>query len=733
MTDSVECVQVVVRCRPLNQKEIDRKCQTVVAVHEDSGEVVIGNADAANPNPSSQHNDASFYSSNKKQSSSLPFPSKRFTFDKAFGENSNQESIYEQTARSIVHSALDGYNGTIFAYGQTGTGKTYTMVGFNDDGSKQGIIPRAFRHIFDAIHSDTDNCNNFLVRCSFIEIYNDMIKDLLNADERSLELREHPEKGVYVKDLSYKQVNNEQQLQQHFAIGNNYRHVGETAMNRDSSRSHSVFTIIIESVIQENIRVGKLHLVDLAGSERQSKTEAKGVRFTEAININLSLSALGNVINALTSSSSSKSKHIPYRDSKLTRILQDSLGGNSKTVMIANICSSDYNLDETLSTLRFANRAKSIKNKPHINQDPKDKLLEQYKQQIEELKQRLANKQKNGELMDEDDGMEEEIMPEIIIQKVHKIGISKERVRRMYELQQKEEERLKEKFEREREEWRKQTKGYLTQKIQTEKKLKYLEQEVLIKKQLKKENIKQKLLDIEQKLVDGEKMMNSAAKQEMELLSKQQLLSQIKAKEAELRENYLQKHQKHLLLKEKYDSHEQELKDKKNKLKKLYEKYKQLSSNIENLQSSFQSKREEYLNIVRILNKKIQLKNTIIEYFIDPNQLQKLYQSKRIVLEENPDDEEIDKLYTIKKVDLQHLSNTVKRPISCKQQRITTSTSHSKEQLPMKRRIKPVTEWNRIQCVLLQNENPRYRYDNIIQLNLDMPQRTTQDYYPLYE
>merc|ERR1719245_1720495 len=191
-------------------------------------------------------------------------------------------------------------------------------------------------------------------------------------------------------------------------------------------------------------------------------------------------------------------------------------------------------------------------------------------------------------------------------------------------------------------------------------------------------------------------MIHSAKKQEQELLLKKQMLSEIKAKEEKLRRNYQKKHQKHLLLKEKYDSHEQELKDKKTKLVKLYEKFKSLSYNIENLQSSFQSKREEYLNIIRILNKKIQLKNTIIEYFIEPNQLQKLYQSDRIIIEENQDidkendDGEIEKLYTIKKLDLQNLSNTIKRPISCKQQRINNSNNINKT-----KRIKPVTEWNR--------------------------------------
>ena len=175
-----------------------------------------------------------------------------------------------------------------------------------------------------------------------------------------------------------------------------------------------------------------------------------------------------------------------------------------------------------------------------------------------------------------------------------------------------------------------------------------------------------------------------------------------------MRGDYQKKHEKHLLLKEKYDSHEQELRDKKKKLIKLYEKYKQLSYNIENLQCSFENKRQKYLNIIRILNKKIQIKNTIIQYFIKPNQLQKLYQTNnRIIFDQK------DQLYKINKLDLNLLKNTIKKPISCKPQT----------------RIKPVCEYNRIQCVILQNNNPRYRYDNILQLSLDMPQRTTQDYF----
>jgi hypothetical protein len=294
--------------------------------------------------------------------------------------------------------------GTIFAYGQTGTGKTWTMSGYSMDPELRGIIPNTFEHIFDRIATEKTNekkVPNFnlltpkehLVRAAFIEIYNEEIRDLLSKDpKKKMDLKEHPDTGVYVKDLSQYVVTNIPEMEKYMEIGNGNRSVGETKMNATSSRSHSIFTITIEtSELQEDgsdpkIRAGKLHLVDLAGSERQSKTEAEGQRLKEAAKINLSLTALGNVIGALTDP---KATHVPYRDSKLTRLLQDSLGGNAKTVMIANCGPADYNYDETISTLRYANRTKNIKNAPKINEDPKDTLIRQFQEEIELLKKQL--------------------------------------------------------------------------------------------------------------------------------------------------------------------------------------------------------------------------------------------------------------------------------------------------------------------------------------------------------
>ncbi|XP_042199673.1 kinesin-like protein KIF17 isoform X2 [Callorhinchus milii] len=265
------------------------------------------------------------------------------------------------------------------------------MQGVSYPPSQRGVIPRAFEHIFESIQC-TENAK-FLVRASFLEIYNEEIHDLLGQDtKQKLELKEHPERGVYVKDLSMHTVHSVAECERIMNIGWSNRAVGYTLMNKDSSRSHSIFTIHLEMCSiddkgKDHIRVGKLNLVDLAGSERQAKTGATGDRLKEATKINLSLSALGNVISALVDG---KSKHIPYRDSKLTRMLQDSLGGNTKTLMVACLSPADNNYDESLSTLRYANRAKNIKNKPKINEDPKDALLREYQEEIKKLKMLLA-------------------------------------------------------------------------------------------------------------------------------------------------------------------------------------------------------------------------------------------------------------------------------------------------------------------------------------------------------
>jgi hypothetical protein len=258
----------------------------------------------------------------------------------------------------------------------------------------KGVIPNSFAHIFEQIKASSNV--EYLIRCSYLEIYNEEVKDLLGNPNKKekCELKENPQKGIFVKGLSDVVVETEDQLMAMLDKGLSVRTTASTQMNAESSRSHSIFSVVVEMSTKDPesgkdmIRAGKLNLVDLAGSERQKKTGATGNLLKEGAKINLSLSALGNVISAL--SEGTKGKHIPYRDSKLTRLLQDSLGGNTKTLMVAAISPADYNFDETMSTLRYANRAKNIKNKPKINEDPKDTMLREFKEEIERLRNLLT-------------------------------------------------------------------------------------------------------------------------------------------------------------------------------------------------------------------------------------------------------------------------------------------------------------------------------------------------------
>eukprot|EP01040_Poterioochromonas_malhamensis_P004395 gene4395-4711_t len=368
MSAGNECITVVVRCRPMNKKEKDESRKPIIEVDPDTRQVGIRNPEAGNE------------------------PPKLFTFDATYDDKTQQKFFYEESCFNIIESTLEGFNSTIFAYGQTGCGKSFTMQGpSTTDENLRGVIPNSFSHIFQFVKT-TKNVD-FLIRCSYLELYNEEIKDLL-VDPKvatKCELKEDPNKGIYVKGLSDVVVETPEDLHKMLDKGLTNRTTASTNMNAESSRSHSIFTIIVEMNTKDEttgkdmLRVGKLNLVDLAGSERAKKTGATDKVLKEGIKINLSLSVLGNVISALAEGS----KFIPYRDSKLTRLLQDSLGGNTKTMMVAAISPADYNYDETLSTLRYANRAKNIKNKPKINEDPKDTMIREFKAEIERLRQLL--------------------------------------------------------------------------------------------------------------------------------------------------------------------------------------------------------------------------------------------------------------------------------------------------------------------------------------------------------
>ncbi len=325
----------------------------------------------------------------------------RFTFDSVFDLDSTQLDVYTQTAKPAVQSVLEGYNSTIFAYGQTGTGKTYTMEGFtyNNKDPERGIIQRTIEDIFYFIESTSNENTKFIIRASYLQIYNENISDLLKPEKKNLQIREDKKKGIYVDCLSEWAVLSPIDLYALLKRGASFRATASTYMNDVSSRSHAVFVITVEQMTTEmingethtQIKVGKLNLVDLAGSERIRITGATGQQLEESKKINKSLSCLGNVINALTDQKGRI--HIPYRDSKLTRLLEDSLGGNCKTTMIAMISPAHESFSESLSSLHFAQRAKKIKNRPIINEDVNNRaLIRQYEIELRNLRNELEQK-----------------------------------------------------------------------------------------------------------------------------------------------------------------------------------------------------------------------------------------------------------------------------------------------------------------------------------------------------
>lgn len=368
--------KVVVRVRPFNSKERKAEHDSCVQVNQGKS-ITVTKPDT---DGAKTHN---------------------YAYDRVYDHNCNQETVYVSAIRSVVLSTLNGYNGSIIAYGQTGTGKTHTMEG--DAGDMRGIIPRAAEEIFNFVEQASKDDSKFLVRVSFLQIYCEKIADLLDKnglkkvnDKGHLAVREDPSGGVYVNNLSEHIVKSADEIMQLLKDGSALRTVASTDMNMTSSRSHAVFSMIVEH--SENrgdgescVTIGKLHLVDLAGSERVKSTGitlSDGKRMDEAKNINSSLTAFGKVILALTSKGNT---HVPYRDSKLTRLLQGSLGGNSKTTMITAAGPSAKSYIETLNSLKFASRAKLVKNYAVVNEDMTDQaLLSAYQKEITRLKLELA-------------------------------------------------------------------------------------------------------------------------------------------------------------------------------------------------------------------------------------------------------------------------------------------------------------------------------------------------------
>ena len=413
---SSENIKCVVRCRPLNSKEsgLGTKC---ITISPDSKVVIVENKDDKNPN-------------NKGQ----------YAMDRVFDETVTQAELFQEIGEPILKNFIGGYNCTIFCYGQTGAGKTHTMMGpldqlFEEESPSHGLIPRIIHYIFnekqkvhDIITNNTsEKCKNikYQVKTCVMEIYQEQIIDLLNPisnsnkidkkEQNELKKKEEPKKGMYIQGITEAEVSNAKEAKSLILTGLKSRHVAATEMNAESSRSHLLFSIYLNACYinpkgGEVKKSSRLHLVDLAGSERQKKTKAVGERIKEACMINKSLSTLGNVINALVEANDHKGKYIPFRDSKLTYFLKDSLGGNSKTTICANISLSLMQVGETISTLKFVQRAKMIKNSVSLNVSVQENI-ETLHEEIKKLKAIIEKGGIDLSLLDENKKKEDYICP----------------------------------------------------------------------------------------------------------------------------------------------------------------------------------------------------------------------------------------------------------------------------------------------------------------------------------
>jgi len=699
---NTECVKVVLRCRPMNRREREDERKWTLEIDEQKGSIQLFNP--------------------KMDDSEPP---KSFTFDGAFGECSKQCDVYAATGFPIVESVLDGYNGTIFAYGQTGTGKSHTMQGptggaEGGDVTKggrddHGIIPNSFYHVFDTVGSTIGK--EFLVRASYLEIYNEEIRDLLGKDPKaSLDLKQNADKVVFVKDLTNIVVKSVLEIDHVMMVGHKNRSVGATMMNQDSSRSHSIFTITIETSEmgadnKPHIRAGKLNLVDLAGSERQGKTGATGDRLKEATKINLSLSALGNCISALVDG---KSAHIPYRDSKLTRLLEDSLGGNTKTCMIATIGPADYNYDETLSTLRYANRAKNIKNKPKINEDPKDTMMREMQEEIARLREEIARKasgqppkkpraKREGGGANSSAPREKKVAEKQVIEQVEKVQKVVQRVEEVIVdgIDDEEMAKIQNEMDEEKRELMLQA-AQAAAAAQAAKEGELEAEQALEEAEEEQAAMAAQLEQLEAKILHNETLPDNTAQMQLDLKRKQAEMAERRAEEQRLAQELAEHEDESALFEDKFDSLQESVEVKTKRLEKLFSKYQGVKTEINDIQEEYSWEREDMLDTIRELTKMLKLRQSVIEAFVPPNDVQAI---------------ECRAKWDVEEEEWVLAQRTVEEGLSIRSKRPQSASGARRH----------MSDYARMNAAM-GDRNPRYKTENIITLELDLPERSTFDF-----
>lgn len=566
--NSREAVKVAVRLRPFSKNESKSGYKQIIRIDQPNASAYITNPQGADV---------------------------QFTYDFAFPEFCTQEEIYESTSAPIVDGVLQGINGTIFAYGQTGTGKTYTMDGDQTSKSKErGIVPRAFEHIFDYMTANAES-HKFSVTVTYIELYNEQIRDLLakSDPQQPLSIHEDPNKGFYIKGVTSKAVTSFDEIVAVQQEGRIHRVTRATKMNEESSRSHSILTINIETLTQieggQHVRSARLNLVDLAGSERVAKTGAEGQGFKEGVSINFALMILGNCISALTTPGH---PHVPYRDSALTKLLRDSLGGNARTLMIATLGPADYNFSESMSTLRYAERAKKIENKPKVNMDPKDALLMQYQEELERLQAQV-----NGTAT------------------VNK-GPTEEEIKAMEEKLEKQRQKLSEASHMAKEE-----REMLEKKLEERKKK-------LDKEKAKKSQFVDRLKELTKFLVNGsDELMAQTQKNDQNIAAIREKLKKREEYAKKMQRDIEEKKKKKKEVMEQCKTAEEKVKVVSQKFTDTVNEYKNLKTKYKEVQNQIQEDREELARQIDSLNRQLEVYSLIIDNFIPQNEVERIRSS----------------------------------------------------------------------------------------------------------